>query len=215
MMFCGCVGRTRAELLLFSLAPPRALRQSQPRLCGAGAPLPPPTQTLFGREEREKKSEDKLRLTSVFSLPATPITPLQPNHSLPLQSRPICKRNSSQCLSAKAFNYCHLGGCARLPSRAFSYFSEDTAPGLDAPKMPFVRLYLKRALPACWEAGEKVPDNPCALLLHGYGNHSRAVAGSGCPMGYWAGSSPCMWQSPRSNPENCTALSLCCLSPVS
>lgn len=172
------------------------------------------TDTVWERG-KGKKSEDKLRLTSVFSSPATPITPLQPNHSLPLQSRPICKRNSSQCLSAKAFNYCHLGGCARLPSRAFSYFSEDTAPGLDAPKMPFVRLYLKRALPACWEAGEKVPDNPCALLLHGRGNHSWAVAGSGCPMGHQAGSSPCMWQSPRSNPENCTALSLCCLSPVS
>lgn len=88
-----------------------------------------------------------MRLTSVFS-PATSITPLQPNHSLPLQSRPICKRSSSHCLSAKAFNYCHLGGCAWLPSGAFAEFSEDSAPGLDAPNMPLVRLYFKQALTA-------------------------------------------------------------------
>lgn len=83
----------------------------------------------------------------------------------------------------KAFNYCHLGSCARLPSRAFSYFSEDTAPGLDAPKMPIVRLYLKRALPACWEVGEKVSANPCVLLLHRHGNHIWAVAVLAAPWG--------------------------------
>lgn len=130
----GLRGQDQSRAAPFQLNLPRALRQSQPRLCGAGALLPPPTQTPIGREEEGKKSEDKLRVTSVFSLPATPITPLQPNHSLPLQSRPICKRSSSQCLSAKAFNYCHLGGCARLPSRAFHTFWKTLLQDLTPPR---------------------------------------------------------------------------------
>lgn len=144
----GLRGQGQSRAAPFQLNTPRAA-QAEPAQAVRSWSAAPSTHAdiVWERGRGKKKSEDKLRLTSVFS-PATPITPLQPNHSLPLQSRPICKRSSSQRLSAKAFNYCHLGGCARLPSGAFSYFSEDSASGLDAPNMPFVRLYFKQTLTA-------------------------------------------------------------------
>lgn len=71
------------------------------------------------------------------------------------------------------------------------------------PQDAICQALFKGALPACWEAGGRVPDNPCALLLHGHGSHIWALPGSGCP---------CLWQPPHSNPDSCTALSLCCLS---
>lgn len=148
-MLWGCLVRTRAEQLLFSSTTP-CVAQAEPAQAvwtWSSAPSTHVEHVWERGKGGKKKSGYKLRLSSVFLL-ATPITTLQPNCSLPLQSRPICKRSSSQSLSAKAFNYCHLGGCARLPSGAFSYFSEDSAPGLDAPNMPFVRLYFKQALTA-------------------------------------------------------------------
>lgn len=51
----------------------------------------------------------------------------------------------------------------------------------------------------------------CAAAAQTWQSHLGSGC-SGCPMGHQAGSSPCVWQSPHSNPENCTALSLCCLS---